>query len=224
MESVSVGVIAVGSTLAIFREVLAKWLVDVMPHYHVVDANLASGVQANLVKLILITTSALGSAETDALLFSSQSGADVIAPILLLGDPTDAQIRQVASTGRLRGILPEATPMKTLISGIQFVMDGGTCFPNFINELNTYPSAAPAEFTPAIVPVLASPPIALTKREQAVLECLSLGLPNKAIASKLGVAENTVKIHVRALLKKLGAANRTEAAIIARSTDIDIKL
>jgi DNA-binding NarL/FixJ family response regulator len=51
----------------------------------------------------------------------------------------------------------------------------------------------------------------LTSREVQVLELLAEGLPNKAIAVRLGVSDQTVKFHVAAIFGKLGAANRTDA-------------
>lgn len=51
----------------------------------------------------------------------------------------------------------------------------------------------------------------LTPREFEVLRWLALGLPNKAIAAKLGISDQTVKFHVAAIIGKLGAANRTDA-------------
>jgi DNA-binding NarL/FixJ family response regulator len=51
----------------------------------------------------------------------------------------------------------------------------------------------------------------LTSREIQVLTLLAEGLPNKAIASRLGISDQTVKFHVAALSGKLGAANRTDA-------------
>jgi DNA-binding NarL/FixJ family response regulator len=51
----------------------------------------------------------------------------------------------------------------------------------------------------------------LTVREIEVLELLAEGLPNKAIAAKLGISDQTVKFHVAAICGKLGAANRTDA-------------
>jgi DNA-binding NarL/FixJ family response regulator len=51
----------------------------------------------------------------------------------------------------------------------------------------------------------------LTPREIQVLELLAEGLPNKAIAARLGISDQTVKFHVAAISGKLGAANRTDA-------------
>jgi DNA-binding NarL/FixJ family response regulator len=52
---------------------------------------------------------------------------------------------------------------------------------------------------------------ALTPREVQVLELLAEGLPNKAIAVRLSISDQTVKFHVSAICGKLGAANRTDA-------------
>ncbi|HZT77671.1 MAG TPA: LuxR C-terminal-related transcriptional regulator [Vicinamibacterales bacterium] len=55
----------------------------------------------------------------------------------------------------------------------------------------------------------------LTSREVQVLELLAEGLPNKAIAARLGISDQTVKFHVAAISGKLGAANRTDAVRLA---------
>ena len=52
---------------------------------------------------------------------------------------------------------------------------------------------------------------ALTPREVEVLELLAEGLPNKAIADRLHISDQTVKFHVASISGKLGAANRTDA-------------
>ena len=51
----------------------------------------------------------------------------------------------------------------------------------------------------------------LTPREIDVLELLAEGLPNKAIAGRLGISDQTVKFHIASICGKLGAANRTDA-------------
>ena len=55
----------------------------------------------------------------------------------------------------------------------------------------------------------------LTSREAEVLERLAEGLPNKAIAARLGISDQTVKFHVASICGKLGAANRTDAVRLA---------
>jgi two-component system nitrate/nitrite response regulator NarL len=55
----------------------------------------------------------------------------------------------------------------------------------------------------------------LSAREKAVLMCLTDGRSNKEIAHELRIAETTVKIHVKTLLRKIGAKNRTQAAMWA---------
>jgi DNA-binding NarL/FixJ family response regulator len=55
----------------------------------------------------------------------------------------------------------------------------------------------------------------LTTREHEVLELLAEGLSNRSIAYKLEISEHTVKFHVNAILRKLGAQSRTEAVVRA---------
>jgi DNA-binding NarL/FixJ family response regulator len=54
-------------------------------------------------------------------------------------------------------------------------------------------------------------PESLTPREVQVLELVAEGLPNKAIADRLGISDQTVKFHIASISGKLGAANRTDA-------------
>lgn len=52
----------------------------------------------------------------------------------------------------------------------------------------------------------------LTPRQYAVLRLLAGGLPNKAIAYELGISDSTVKVHIRAIMERMGLVNRTQAA------------
>jgi DNA-binding NarL/FixJ family response regulator len=74
-----------------------------------------------------------------------------------------------------------------------------------------------SEFLPLLLgpPDEAGPGTDLTARERDVLPLLAAGLTNKAIGRELGLTEGTVRIYVSAILAKLGAANRTEASVVA---------
>jgi two-component system, NarL family, nitrate/nitrite response regulator NarL len=55
----------------------------------------------------------------------------------------------------------------------------------------------------------------LSGREVEILWCLALGMANKVVSRRLSISEATVKVHVKAILRKLKVANRTQAAIWA---------
>ncbi|HEY0879077.1 MAG TPA: LuxR C-terminal-related transcriptional regulator [Zeimonas sp.] len=55
----------------------------------------------------------------------------------------------------------------------------------------------------------------LTARERQILSQIALGQSNKAIARTLGISPDTVKLHVRHILTKLGCRSRVEAAVLA---------
>ena len=61
----------------------------------------------------------------------------------------------------------------------------------------------------------ATPLSELTPREQEIIEHIAEGESNKVIARNLGISDGTVKLHVKAILRKLGVHSRVEAAVIA---------
>ena len=61
-------------------------------------------------------------------------------------------------------------------------------------------------------------PAFLTGRQLQVVEAIRQGKPNKVIAYELNMCESTVKVHVRAIMKKLKARNRTEVAYLYPSS------
>jgi two-component system nitrate/nitrite response regulator NarL len=71
---------------------------------------------------------------------------------------------------------------------------------------NEHASEAKSSYTPR-----------LSARQQAILRCLIQGDSNKTIARKMAIAEATVKVHVKAILRRIRVHNRTQAAIWAMS-------
>ena len=64
----------------------------------------------------------------------------------------------------------------------------------------------------------------LSVREKSILQCLALGDSNKAIARKVDIAEATVKAHVKTILRKIRAQNRTQAAIWAMNNASQVRM
>ena len=65
---------------------------------------------------------------------------------------------------------------------------------------------------------------ALTKREMQILKLIAEGLFNKEIGDRLNISERTVKNHVFNLFKKIGASDRTQAAVFAiKNNLVEIK-
>jgi len=78
------------------------------------------------------------------------------------------------------------------------------------------PLAATSLALPTLVSGAGAPAMEpLTARELQVLQLVAQGLPNKGIARRLGISENTAKFHVASLCGKLGASSRTEAVTLA---------
>jgi DNA-binding NarL/FixJ family response regulator len=107
------------------------------------------------------------------------------------------------------GFLPKSAPLADMLAAIATVMAGGTCFPR--HEVTRSDDDAK----------LAAKLAQLTPQQMRVLMCIADGLLNKQIAHELGLAENTVKVHVAAVLHKLGCHTRTHAALLARGLEAE---
>jgi DNA-binding NarL/FixJ family response regulator len=105
-----------------------------------------------------------------------------------------------------RGVLLQETDSDVLASALKAVAMGLIVV---APELADAMVAAPGDDNTAL------PEEALTPRELEVLSLLAEGLPNKTVASRLGISEHTVKFHVNAVMSKLGAQSRTEAVVRA---------
>ena len=64
----------------------------------------------------------------------------------------------------------------------------------------------------------------MTPREREIISHLAEGQSNKAIARDLGISDGTVKLHVKAILRKLNVRSRVEAAVIAVEQGLGKKL
>ncbi|MGY4478414.1 LuxR C-terminal-related transcriptional regulator [Bradyrhizobium sp. USDA 3364] len=106
------------------------------------------------------------------------------------------------------------------IKSIELVMMGGTVFPPaFLTsaldaESHDIDGAPPSnDDNRGIANVDEGPAQQLSPREISILQCLIEGDSNKCIARKINIAEATVKVHIKAILRKIRVQNRTQAAI-----------
>lgn len=157
----------------------------------------------------------LGGAEATRRILAESPGTRVIV-LTTFEDDRDvfASIRAGAA-----GYLLKASSSEKLYEAIRLAARGASLLE---------PSVAAkvlAEFTrlsgqPAAAAAAAPPPHpmleTLSSREQDVLRCLARGLSNKEIGQELNIAEGTVKNHMSQVLGKLGALDRTQAALRAR--------
>ena len=104
------------------------------------------------------------------------------------------------------GDLIEAAGVRTLA---EFEQAGSSGIDNIDAVLMT--PAALRRPTPPAADADDVPVEHLTPRERAVLARVADGLPNREIASRLGISEHTVKFHLAAVFGKLGVSSRTEA-------------
>jgi DNA-binding NarL/FixJ family response regulator len=144
------------------------------------------------------------------------------ASIALLSNRDDEATALSAMHRGIRGFFPTSIPVEVAVAGLRLVLAGGVYRPLPIIEQNATPglehsghAGLPSRYL--AVDAAKDPPdknlIDFTPREQNVLAELELGLPNKLIAAKLKLSENTVKMHVQHIMRKCAARNRTEAVL-----------
>ncbi|SNS51850.1 LuxR C-terminal-related transcriptional regulator [Tropicimonas sediminicola] len=105
------------------------------------------------------------------------------------------------------GFLPKTLSAKSLVNAVRFMAMGEQYAPlDFMTAEEEAPKHELAE--------------KLSRRELQVLEGLTQGKSNKEIARDLDVQEPTVKLHVKTLYRKIGVANRTQAAMVAKESGL----
>lgn len=127
-------------------------------------------------------------------------------PITILSASTEANDASKAKQLGASGFMNKASAADEMISQIKHIIQGDTCFSDYDCDTNE-------NTTDNICSKL-------TNRQIEVLIHLCEGKPNKLIARQLSMSENTVRVHVSAILNTLGATNRTEAILIAQREGI----
>jgi two-component system nitrate/nitrite response regulator NarL len=152
-----------------------------------------------------------GAAETIKRLKEQHPGARLVA----LSDNLDPWAVQELCAAGLDGLCPTGISPTAMRKVLELVMLGEMFLPISVSLalLEQGSAQGPAMRSPANdASGLASK---FSDRERQILQRLTTGASNKLIARDLGVAEATVKVHIKAILRKAKAANRTQAAMWA---------
>ncbi len=123
-------------------------------------------------------------------------------PVAIISGTTRRDLAEAAVARGAAGFVPKTMGLQAMIAAAKVMVEGGSFIP--MAMLDASPEHGPALND-------------LTRREMQVLHGLCEGKSNKEIARDLDVHEVTIKLHVKTLTRKLGARNRTHAAMIARS-------
>ena len=143
------------------------------------------------------------------------------ASIALISNRDDEATALAAMQRGVRGFFPTSLPIEVAVAGLRLVLAGGVYRPLPIIELSKTP-ALEQPYPRALASAYSANgdrsatdrnTSDFTPREQQVLTELELGLPNKLIAAKLNLSENTVKMHIQHIMRKCAARNRTEAVL-----------
>lgn len=142
----------------------------------------------------------------EALQRIQEQGATTRAIVFTAFD-TDERILAAIRAGA-QGYLLKGIPREDIFRAIRTVSMGGSLLsPVVVSRLlHHVTDAAAGPATHAVT---------LTPRERETLRLLGQGMQNKEIAARLGVRERTAKFHLAALMRKLGAGNRTEVVTLA---------
>ena len=124
--------------------------------------------------------------------------------VAIVSGVNDARIIRTLIDGGARGYIPKLASSEQLMDALRRILKGEIYLPD-------------ALFLPATGSALSDDKAsALTSRQLQILPLLAEGMPNKQIASTLGVTEGTIKQHLKDLFRRLDASNRTQAVRQAR--------
>ncbi|MDE0588862.1 response regulator transcription factor [Halocynthiibacter sp. C4] len=129
-------------------------------------------------------------------------------PVALMSGVANRDVAKLALEAGAVGFIPKTMQAKSLINAVRFMASGEVYVPN--------------DFMNAPIDERREHPLArnLSEREYQVLKGLCKGLANKEIARDLELQEVTIKLHMKNLCRKIGANNRTHAAMIARDAGL----
>lgn len=192
----------------LFRDALRRAVAHALPDAGIVEADsvaaLLEMVEAHPdADLLLLDLNMPGAQGFSALVHLRGQFPQV--PVVVISAREEASIMRQAIEYGASGFIPKSANLETITQALQEVLDGQVWLP---------PALATASVPTATDADLAARIASLTPQQFRVLCMLGEGLLNKQIAWELGVSEATVKAHMTAIMRKLGASNRTQVLVM----------
>ena len=126
-------------------------------------------------------------------------------PVAVLSDYEDPENIRAAFELGVRGYIPTSLASLVAVQAVHLICAGGTFAPTTA-LLSSSGGRDGADGAPLIE--------GFTQRQAQILDCLRRGMANKLIAYELNMCESTVKVHIRNIMKKLKATNRTQVVYL----------
>ncbi len=210
-------------TIGVLRDSLAYSISTHIPEATVESYARLEDVASGGANLLLIGVDPRRDGDAESLPETIRALRDLCgeAPVGVVLACDDAAVTRKFGALGIAGVVQHEAGLAVAIAAIQLMWIGGFCLPPEparADELAAAPSSSPAGAAPASSAREASRKDivcehALTSRECDVLRILREGHQNKIIAFELGISESTVKVHLRNMMKKLRASNRTQVAL-----------
>ena len=207
----------------LFREAIARVIDDGFPGSTLLeasdlDAALAVAGRHDDLDLVLLDLNMPGMQGLGGLV-RLRNLFPTLPAVIVSAEEEKRVILQTITYGAV-GFITKSTPRKQMIQALEQVLAGSIYLPADIIRAGSGAvagddSAAPQRQPADLNDVLAT----LTRKQLQVFERMSRGDSNKVIAYQLNIAESTVKAHVSAILRKLGATNRVQAILSAGDID-----
>lgn len=182
-----------------------------------VEEALGQAMSAPGIDLVLLDLDSLSGSRVEAIAqLTSALGA---VPVVVVSAVQDGDEVISAIRAGARAYVLKTGPTEVLERTLTLILSGE----NYVAMPRQALTAALAGVRGASGPAMGQVPASreagladrLTERQQDIFRLILAGCSNKEIARELGVLEGTVKVHVRAVMQKLGAKNRTQVAVAA---------
>lgn len=210
--------IAVVAGLPLIRDLLIQWL----NHGNAAITTFAStedlvrhlqGDGAPRLDLVVIGCPTLTSEEIRAAVPAQLPGG---APIIVVASAEESGLIAGLIQQGVRGYVPTRLEPDVADAAVKLVLAGGVYLPPCaMGQPATVTDGAGAAEPSGDLAKLAERVLGLTHREAEVLMALKAGLSNRDMSGALGISESTVMVHIRNLMHKVGASNRTQAVYMA---------